>query len=155
MGPLEVKALILLEVIKMSETKIIPLSKNPNGLHMAIHPECPWTTYFGSTMMKNWVVITEDSREVDSTVDTSITVHYWDEAKNDASEFILYWDDYLVPIQSLRIVKDIFELYNKSELSTFLELMKEMSTQYISASMQSQEKNRNELIERVKGKFLL
>lgn len=72
---------------------------------------------------------------------------------NDVVTYTLYWQDALAEIQIYHIIKDTYEIFQKCELATFESIMTEMSTQYQSASMQSDVGKRLEMIKEMQEEF--
>lgn len=54
-----------------------------------------------------------------------------------AEYYILYWSELLTPIQLYRMVKDVCELYSNHSKNEFVEIIRELSTQYRSSNIQS------------------
>lgn len=71
-----------------------------------------------------------------------ICVKHYNE--NDAGTWIFYWGKYLEPIQQYRIIKDIYDLYNEHTITEFAEILKNLSCQSMSASIQSTEEDRQQ-----------
>jgi hypothetical protein len=109
------------------------------------------TFYFKEQMLSDKLLITEENMESPDGFDTVIEIKYFNDL--DASVFTLYWGDALSPIQVYRIVKDLHDLYEENSLKEFLVVIQELSVQYQSSSMQSEEKNKVEVRKRIIDAF--
>ncbi len=108
--------------------------------------------YYSEQMLNDKVVIKENTfMTIDDNVETIISVEHLNDL--DAEDFTMYWDDLLSPIQSYRIIKDIYELYQEHSLSSFLEIIRELSVSYTSALMQSREENKQRIVDGIRETF--
>lgn len=107
--------------------------------------------YFNEDLQGKNVLIEEMILESDEGYQTMISVFHYNDM--DAVQYILYWGDTLTAIQVYRIVTDIHMLYNENNLADFLQLMHDMSETSMSALMQSDEKNKAEIKERIIATF--
>lgn len=113
--------------------------------------------YFTEEMLNNNVVICEatDCYEGENGIETETMISVKHYSDLDAWEFQVYWGEVLAPIQILRIVKDVYELYNEYDLDEFLDIMYEFSVSCYSASMQSELLNRVKTIKEIRDFFEL
>lgn len=106
--------------------------------------------FFTADMLRHNMILREEIRVFDESVETRISVKHFNE--HDAGEWYMYDGDLLAPIQVYRIVKAIFDAYNEfSSLESFLQFLNTMSVASISAGMQSVERNKQEIQLRVQA----
>ncbi|TVY09858.1 hypothetical protein [Paenibacillus cremeus] len=129
---------------------------NHKGLKVKHSDEYERVYYYNDDMLKNNVLITEDTLMNDNesgkvNVQTSISVKHFNEI--DAVTYDIYWGDLLSPIQVYRITLDIYEMYKNYPLNLFLELIDDISTGSMSAASQSKQQSRDEIMDWIKGEF--
>lgn len=99
-------------------------------------PEAIESIFFSVKMKAEGVLIKSVSGEAEEDVrDTEITVYFLSE--KDASIYTLYWDSELTDIQVYGIVKNVNDLFVENSIEDFELLMRGMSVQYKTQSMQS------------------
>lgn len=106
--------------------------------------------HFNKDMLKNNILI-EERTLIDGNVETTINVKYFNDI--DAVHHTIYEGDLLTPIQIYRIIKDIYELFTENSLKDFLDVMDTLSISTMSASMQTEEKNKEDIMNWVKESF--
>lgn len=65
-----------------------------------------------------------------------ISVYHY--SNKDAMEWQLYWDDVLAPLQTYRILMDIYDVYRVFPLERFISMLPELSTGGYTASMRKE-----------------
>lgn len=107
------------------------------------------TAYFTKEMLNDNIAIFYSTLFGEGNdVQTYISVKHYNDF--DAEELQIYWSDLLAPIQSYKIILDIFELYKEFPLKVFLEIIKDLSQGGTSAAMQSQQKHKEDIMKRIK-----
>lgn len=135
------------------------------GLKVVMDEETEDLLYFNDRMLNDGVFIKYNAFENGEIelgqrgcIDSILEVGHLNQAEDivlDAENFVLYWDVLLSPIQVYRMTKDIYDLYCNHTKYEFIEIIRELSTQYISASMQSNSEKCEEIIEDLKYDFEL
>lgn len=118
-----------------------------------IHSNTHETTVYYDDYMLGDKFIFEESTEItpDEYVFTTINLKHYN--NTDAFHFTLYEGDLLAPIQTLRILSDVVNLYKDNSLSTFLRLVNDLSISTMTSLSQSQEENKIEIREWIVGSF--
>lgn len=129
--------------------------KLKNGLIKRYIEEEDIEIYYTEEMLNDNIVICETTYPYEGTdgidVETLISVKHYNDL--DAWEYYLYWGEMLTPIQILRIVKDVYDLYREHSLNKFIEIIHDLSITGIVASIQSDLLNRVKIIKEIKDFF--
>lgn len=126
---------------------------NIHGLKVTYSEEHEDVYYYNEDMLKDNLVITESTFFGEGTdVQTLISVKHFNDV--DAQDWQIYWSDLLSPIQVYRIIIDIHDLYRGSSLGHFFQFIDGLSVARMSASMQSQKKNKDDIMNRIKTEIV-
>lgn len=109
--------------------------------------------YYSDDMLKDNVIITESTLFGEGTdVQTLISVKHFNDL--DAQDWQLYWSELLAPIQVYRIIIDIHDLYRGCSKGHFFQLIDGLSVARTSSSMQTQKKNKDDIMNRIKTEII-
>lgn len=124
------------------------------GLKVATNEATEDLYYFNDEMLSDGIFIKYNTLENDEIeigqrgcIDSYLEVGCLSKDNGiEAEYYILYWDVYLSGIQVYRMVKDVYEIYRTSASKfEFKAVMRELSSQYRSSSMQTDIKHKHKL----------
>jgi hypothetical protein len=132
-----------------------------NGLKQLMNDETEDIYYFSEGMLDDNVIIQEstliyDDKNSNPKIESMISVKYINNVAGidlDAADYTLYWGDLLAPIQTYRIIKDIYDLYLTLNKEKFIETMYNLSTSSYSSSIQSDEKHAQHILIDIRDTF--
>lgn len=112
--------------------------------------------YYTDELFQNGFLIERNfyflAEEIEFHTSYELNVHHLTD--DDAITFTVYSGPPLESIQEYRVLKDILDLGNRVGISNFEDVLKSFSSAMISASMQSEEKNRQSVRNRIQAHFV-
>jgi hypothetical protein len=66
-----------------------------------------------------------------------------------AEYFTIYWDKVISPIQIHQMIKEVCELYSLHDKKEFIEIVRNLSEQHISSNMQLEQKQKEDILNRL------
>ena len=123
-----------------------------NNLKCVFTNEDETIFHYDEALLKANLVF-EERTEIDEVkADTVISLKHFNQS--DAFHFTLYEGSWLSPIQTLRILSDVVELYQDNTLNVFLGLIDDLSIGSMTALSQSTEERQEEIRDWIKQSFV-